>query len=188
VIYHCIRVRVASAEDVEDLLQNFFERLLARDYHVLKLWQRGTSLPIYLAKVIRNFVVDFHRANRTRLHREVGRGGLSDLVPRGEFQGGPERDPDAPVNKTMSGAPLETEKITLAIELRELKRAGLQAWAILDPRDRFLMCGKFHRELTNEGMAERLTLTDGALRTALSRAQGRLLQGLKKLAPEFFAA
>ena len=78
-IYHCIRVRVAKAEDVEDLFQNFFERLVARDYHILKLWQRGTSLPIYLSKVIRNFVIDFHRSNRTKLHREVAAGGLSEL-------------------------------------------------------------------------------------------------------------
>src|SRR6266446_9906804 len=66
VIYHCIRARVATAEDVEDLFQAFFERLVGRDYHILKLWQRGTSLPIYLSRVIRNFVIDFHRAKRSR--------------------------------------------------------------------------------------------------------------------------
>ena len=35
-------------------------------------------------------------------------------------------------------------------------------------------------------MAERFQLTPGALRTALSRAQARLLNGLRLLAPEFF--
>jgi hypothetical protein len=58
----------------------------------------------------------------------------------------------------------------------------------LDGRDKFLTCGKFHRELSNEAMADRLKLTEGALRTALSRAQVRLLAGVKALAPEFFPA
>ena len=48
--------------DADDLLQSFFERLIEGDYHILKLWQRGTSLPIYLSRVIRNFVIDFHRS------------------------------------------------------------------------------------------------------------------------------
>jgi RNA polymerase sigma factor (sigma-70 family) len=161
VIFHCIRAR-ANAVDVPDLFQSFFEKLLDRDSHILKLWQRGTSLPIYLSKVIRNFVVDSHRGKRWR---EEAVGGLSDL--------------------DLVGSPAE-ETITTAILLKELRRIGLQAWAKLDGRDRFLMCGKLHREMSNELMAQRLGLTDGALRTALSRAQVRLLAGLKALAPEYF--
>jgi hypothetical protein len=42
--------------------------------------------------------------------------------------------------------------------------------------------------LTNAAMAERSNLTSGALRTALSRAQGRLLASLRTLAPEYFPA
>jgi RNA polymerase sigma factor (sigma-70 family) len=64
-IYHCIRTRSNEA-DVADLFQGFFERLVDREYHILKLWQRGTSLPIYLSKIIRNFVIDFHRKKRIR--------------------------------------------------------------------------------------------------------------------------
>ena len=73
------------------------------------------------------------------------------------------------------------ERLTTAIILKELRRVGLRAWAKLDSRDRVLVCCKFHRDLTNEAMAERLNLTGGALRTALSRAQGRLLANLKTL-------
>jgi RNA polymerase sigma factor (sigma-70 family) len=162
-IYHCIRAR-ADPSDVADLFQGFFERLVEGDYRVLRLWQRGTSLPIYLSRVIRNFVIDFHRTKR---RRETPVGGLSELEahePEGE------------------------ETLTTAIVLKELRRIGLQAWAKLDSRDRFLMCGKLHRELTNEAMAERLNLTSGALRTAVSRAQARLLASLKILAPEYFPA
>jgi RNA polymerase sigma factor (sigma-70 family) len=161
-IYHCIRAR-ADADDVADIFQSFFERLVERDYRVLRLWQRGSSLSIYLSKVIRNFVVDFHRARRWR---EASVGGLSDLE-----------------NHESEGE----ETIGTALILKELRRVGLQAWAKLESRDRLLVCCKFHRDLTNEAMAERLNLTGGALRTALSRAQGRLLASLKTLAPEYFS-
>ena len=161
VIYHCIRTR-ADAADVADIFQSFFERLVERDYHVLRVWQRGSSLPIYLSKVIRNFVVDFHRKKRWR---ETPVGGLSELE---------------------TYEPGREETLGTALVLKELRRVGLQAWARLDGRDRLLVCCKFHRDLTNEAMAERLNLTGGALRTALSRAQGRLLANLKTLAPEYF--
>jgi RNA polymerase sigma factor (sigma-70 family) len=174
-IYHCIRAR-ADAIDADDLLHSFFERLIEHDYHILKLWQRGTSLPIYLSRVIRNFVIDFHRAKRSRDRASDTLAGLALI--------------DTPPVKegTTSGAPLRTEEVTPALELRELRRLGIQAWGKLEPRDRFLVCGKLHRELSNEEMAERLSLTEGALRTALSRAQGRLLAGLKTRAPEYFPA
>jgi RNA polymerase sigma factor (sigma-70 family) len=162
-IYHCIRTR-ADAVDVTDLFQSFFERLVGRDYHVLKLWQRGTSLPIYLSTVVRNFVIDFHRKKRWR---ENLVGGLTELEAH-ESEG--------------------EETLTRALVLKDLRRIGLQAWAKLDGRDRFLMCSKLHRELSNEAMADRLKLTGGALRTALSRAQVRLLAGVKTLAPEYFPA
>ena len=76
-IYHCIRSR-ADRQDVDDIFQAFFERLMKRDYRVLQLWQRGTSLPVYLAKVVRNFVIDFHRARR---RREEAVGGTAELEP-----------------------------------------------------------------------------------------------------------
>jgi RNA polymerase sigma factor (sigma-70 family) len=162
-IYHCIRTR-ADAADITDLFQSFFERLVERDYHVLKLWQRGTSLPIYLSTVVRNFVIDFHRKKRWR---ENLVGGLSELEAH-ESAG--------------------EETLTTALILKDLRRIGLQAWAKLDSRDKFLMCSKLHRELSNEAMAAQLKLTEGALRTALSRAQVRLLAGVKTLAPEYFPA
>jgi RNA polymerase sigma factor (sigma-70 family) len=162
-IYHCIRAR-ADPADAADLFQSFFERLVDRDYHVLKLWQRGTSLPIYLSTVVRNFVIDFHRKKRWR---ENSVGGLPELEAH-ESEG--------------------EETLTTALILKDLRRIGLQAWAKPDGRDRFLMCGKLHRELSNEAMADRLKLTEGALRTALSRAQVRLLAGVKTLAPEYFPA
>ena len=165
-IYHCIRTR-ADAADVDDIFQSFFERLMESDYRALQLWQRGSSLKIYLSKVIRNFVVDFGRKKHRRERRENPVGGLSDLEPH---------------------EPEGQEALVTALVLKQLRRRGLEAWAKLDGRDRLLVCYKFHRGLTNEAMAERLDLTSGALRTALSRAQGKLLASLKTLAPEYFPA
>lgn len=162
-IFHCIRARAEGA-DVNDVFQSFFERLVEREYHVLKLWQRSTSLPIYLSKVVRNFTIDFHRAKRKK---EESVGGLAEL------------------DTFASG---ENETITTGLLLKELRKKGIEAWARLDPRDRTLMCCKLHRDLSNEDLAERLKLSAGALRTALSRAQVRLLTGLRALAPEYFPA
>ncbi len=174
-IYHCVRAS-ADAMDVEDLVHGWFERLLAQDYRMLRLWQRGTSLPLYLSRVIRNFVIDFYRAKRSREKTAdaVARLALIDRPPLKEG--------------TMAGAPPRVEDITPALELRDLRRLGLQVWASLDRRDRFLVCGKLHRELSHHELATRLGLTEGALRTALSRAQSRLLAGLKIKAPEYFPA
>jgi RNA polymerase sigma factor (sigma-70 family) len=161
VIYHCIRRR-ANAADLDDIFQSFFKRLLESDYRALQLWQRGSSLTIYLSRVIRNFVVDFYRKKDGP---ETPVGGLHDLELH-ERQG--------------------EETLVTVLVLKQLRRRGLEAWAKLDGRDRLLVCYKFHRDLTNERMAERLNLTSGALRTALSRAQGRLLASLETLAPEYF--
>ena len=160
-IYHCIRSR-ADRQDVDDIFQAFFERLMKRDYRVLQLWQRGSSLPMYLAKVVRNFVIDFHRARR---RREEAVGGTTELEP-------------------LSGAQAET--ISAASHLRELRQIGIRAWAVLEPRDRKLICDRLHRDLDNDTIARRLQLSAGTLRTAMSRAQARHLGQVRQLAPEFF--
>ena len=160
-IYHVIRAR-ADRQDVDDIFQAFFERMMKRDYRVLQLWQRGTSLPMYLAKVVRNFTIDFHRARR---FREEAVGGTSELEP-------------------LSGA--ATETISAASHLKELRRVGIRAWAVLETRDRKLVCDRLHRDLDNAAIARRLQLSAGTLRTAMSRAQARHLGEVRRLAPEFF--
>lgn len=162
-LYHCIRAR-APAQDVDDIFQGFFERLVASDYRPLRLWQRGTSLPVYLSRVVRNFVTDVHRARRAR---EEAIGGSADL--------------DA-----LAGGQAET--ISAAAQMRDLRRVGIAAWSTLETRDRRLICDKLHRDLDNEAMARRLQVSPGTLRTALSRAQGRYLAEVRRRAPEYFPA
>jgi RNA polymerase sigma factor (sigma-70 family) len=160
-IYHCIRSR-ADRQDVDDIFQAFFERLVKREYRVLQLWQRGTSLPMYLSKVVRNFVIDFHRAKRLR---EEAVGGTTELEPLSESQ---------------------AETITTSSHLKELRHIGIRAWGVLEPRDRRLICDRLHRDLDNDAIARRLQLAAGTLRTAMSRAQSRYLAEVRRRAPEFF--
>ncbi len=160
-IYHCIRSRTGG-QDVDDIFQAFFERLLKSGFRALQLWQRGSSLPVYLSSVIRNFVIDFHRSKRLR---EEAVGGSMELEP-------------------LSGA--EGETITAASHLKELRHIGIRAWAVLETRDRRLVCDRLHRDLDNETIANRLKLSVGTLRTAMSRAQSRYLAQVRQLAPEFF--
>lgn len=163
----CIRKR-AEARDVDDLFQGFFEHLIESDYRALQLWQRGNSLPIYLSAVVRNHVIDFQRRRR---RPGEGRNDTADL------EVSLDKDPLAPENQ---------ETITTAMQLKELRRSGIVAWAKLEVRDRKLMCDKLHRDMSNEILAERMHLAAGALRTAISRGQARLLSQLRKLAPEYF--
>jgi RNA polymerase sigma factor (sigma-70 family) len=160
-IYHCIRKR-ADARDVDDIFQGYFERLTANEYRALRLWQGGTSLSIYLATIARNLVIDFYR-RRGRL--EVPSGGLFELEGL---------------------SPAVEEGISVKVQLTELRKIGIRAWADLEPRDRSLICEKLHRDKSHEDIAARLRLTAGAFRTALSRAQARFLAGVRQLAPEFF--
>ena len=160
-IYHCIRARTGG-QDVDDIFQAFFERLMKNGFRALQLWQRGTSLPVYLSSVIRNFVIDFHRSKRMR---EEPVGGTTELEP-------------------LSGSQPET--ITATTHLKELRHIGVRAWAVLEARDRRLVCDRLHRDLDNETIASRLKLSAGTLRTAMSRAQARYLAQVRQLAPEFF--
>jgi DNA-directed RNA polymerase specialized sigma24 family protein len=117
---------------------------------------------MYLAKVVRNFTIDFHRARR---FREEAVGGTSELEP-------------------LSGPQAET--ISAASHLKELRHIGIRAWAVLETRDRKLVCDRLHRDLDNDAIARRLQLSPGTLRTAMSRAQARHLGEVRRLAPEFF--
>ncbi|WP_422001791.1 RNA polymerase sigma factor [Reyranella sp.] len=161
VIYHCIRSR-AAPQDADDIFQAFFERMMKNGFRALRLWQRGTSLPVYLSTVVRNFVTDVHRARR---FREEAVGGPMELEPLSDSQ---------------------SETVSTTSQLKELRQIGVRAWAVLEPRDRRLICDRLHRDLDNEAIAARLDLSAGALRTAMSRAQARYLTEVRRRAPEFF--
>ena len=159
-IYHCIRSRTGG-QDVDDIFQAFFERLLKTGFRALQLWQRGSSLPVYLSSVIRNFVTDFHRSKRLR---EEAVGGTMELEP-------------------LSGA--EAETITATTHLKELRHIGIRAWAVLEARDRRLVCDRLHRDLDNETIARAAETVGGgaqdrdvARAVTLSRASAPACAGI----------
>ena len=78
------------------------------------------------------------------------------------------------------------ETISAASHLKELRHIGIRAWAVLEPRDRQLICDRLHRDLDNETIAQRLQVSAGTVRTAMSRAQARYLALVRQRAPEFF--
>jgi hypothetical protein len=115
-IYGCIRKR-ANGADVDEVFQAFFERLTAKGFRSLRLSQRGTSL-------VRNFVIDFYRAKRSR---EEAIGGAAEL--------------DALLE-------LQEETLSLQAHLNELRHLGIQARAAFDELDRAMICGPSRHRLS----------------------------------------
>ena len=163
-IYHCIRRRIHNQPDVEDIAQDFFARLQETRFRALDMWQRGSPLPNYLSRVVRNFVIDFQRSRR---RQDLGESAWIE-----ESMNVPEQtDPGA----------------YAALEARALRKSGIRAWAKLSlPRDKRLICNKYHRELPSEVLAARESLNRNALAQALFNAQRRFMTQLRDLAPEFF--
>ncbi len=162
-IYHCICRRIHDHHDVEDIAQEFFARLQATRFRALDMWQRGSPLPNYLSRVVRNFVIDFQRSRR---RQDLGESAWIEESTNAE--------------QTAQGA-------YAALEARALRKSGIRAWARLSlPRDKRLICNKYHRELPSEVLATRESLNKNALAQALFNAQRRFLAQLRDLAPEFF--
>jgi RNA polymerase sigma factor (sigma-70 family) len=208
VIAHCIRVAVRGNPRMEtdDLLQDFFVKLQATAFRDLNRWNRQTPLPLFLRHIVSNFAIDRYRADPTspgRRRRDASppeddrnpkpsvvtwlSGKRSRLF--GGHRGAPGRlaleplddderhDPDAPGSNPSA-----------ALESRQLRRRGLEAWAKLtSERDRRLICIKFYRETPADRAAAQEGLSAGAYRKAVFDAQKRHLTHLRSLAPEFFS-
>lgn len=162
-IRHCIISRTRM--DVDDLLQNFFARLHEKGYRQLDGWDRKSRLSGYLSVIVKNFVIDEWRVSPNAKYKFEE---LKDLDLE-EAHTAPGTMPDA------------------AYESLQLRRRGIMAWSKLPtPRDRCLICNHYHRETPPQLAATTVGLTDGAFRTALSRANERYLGLLQKTAPEYF--
>lgn len=162
-IRHCISSRTDM--DADDLLQIFFAKLHEKGYRQLDGWDRKSRLSGYLAFLVRNFVIDQWRKSPNAKYKFEE---LKDLDLE-EANTAPGTMPDA------------------AYESLQLRRRGITAWSKLPtPRDRHLICNHYHRETPPHLAALSVGLTDGAFRTALSRANHRYLELLRKTAPEYF--
>jgi len=207
VIAHCIRssVRGNPRMETDDLLQDFFLKLQATAFRDLNRWNRQTPLPLFLRHIVGNFVIDRYRADPTSPGR-----GQRNISPNQD-----ERNPRPSAVTWFSGKrsrlfganrstpgrlvlePLDDEQHdsdvpgtspSAALESRQLRRRGLEAWAKLTSgRDRRLICIKFHRETPADQAAALEGLSAGTYRKAVFDAQKRYLTHLRSLAPEFFS-
>lgn len=202
-IAHCIRgaIRPNTRLETEDLLQDFFVKLQDTGFRDINRWNRITPLPTFLRRIVRNFVVDRYRADPTSPGRPSRSPSMEDAAPRSSLAG--------LLRSWSSGArsaarprlllePLERDDRpefesdlpgpAAALESRQLRRRGLEAWARLtSDRDKRLICVKFHRETPADQAAAREGLLPGAYRKAAFDAQKRHLIHLRSLAPEFFS-
>ena len=186
-IRHCITKRTHLEAD--DLTQDFFVKLQASNFKALDHWNRVTPLANYLSFIIKNFVIDVYR------RQGGGRGPrqpntidtLRDWMRRVISGGGRSSDEDARDDEEEQvsdwHAPPDTR-----LEHRELRKQGIKAWSRLSsPRDRRLICGKFHRDTPADQAALAEGLSPGTFRKAIFDAQKRYMTLMRDVAPEFFA-
>ncbi len=154
-----------ASPHVEDVVADFFLKVVKDEYRLLQAWQRGSSLVIFLSVAARNHSVDYLRKNArdSELRRDVD---LAEWF-----------DPDQ----------LRTETPAHALGVKQLRRAVARACQQLkQPRSRLLLRLKVMKNLGNEEIAQRMQMAEGAARTAISRAKSDLLAELRRLAPEYF--
>ena len=149
---------------VEDIFQEFFERLHDTRFRALQLWNRSRPLPGFLRQVVRNFALD--KLRKERPHR-AQKG--SDVLENLEV-------------------PSEEVSVQEAIEMRQMRKGAIKAWAQLSStRDRRLICGKYHRDTPSAVAAEREGLNPGTFRKALFDAQRRYMALVQLSIPEYFS-
>jgi RNA polymerase sigma factor (sigma-70 family) len=162
-VLHCIRTR-ARGYDSEEILQDFFAKLEDGNYRKLDLWNRNSSLTNYLSVVVRNFTIDWMRSNRM-IEQPMGSSEDMEILIGEDRRGNPET----------------------ILESRMLRRSGIRAWlGLKSKRDRRLICHKYHRDTSNESLAQIEGLSPGAIRKAFFDAHKRYFANLKLIAPEYF--
>jgi DNA-directed RNA polymerase specialized sigma24 family protein len=145
-------------------MPGFFLRLQTTQFRALQLWNRSRPLPNYLRQVVRNFVLDRLRSEK-RYRGQKGSDALEELEIAAEDASAQEK-----------------------IEMRQMRKGAIKAWAQLaSPRDRRLICGKYHRDIPPSLAAAREGLNAGTFRKALFDAQRRYMALVKVSIPEYFS-
>ncbi len=146
-------------EDVDDVRQQFFVKLLREDFHVLRLWKAEGALAGYLLKVARNMACDVLRrpAPLTELDPE-------EYLPR----------------QACDGACRQMSPWREVI-VRERVRAVEQALESLNPRQQEVVALRHFEGLTHQEIADRLGITLNNASVRLHRAESRLRERLAEL-------
>lgn len=168
-IYHIVKCKIQGiySTDVDDVFQDFFTDLKAKNYRQLGMWNRSSSFVSYLSTIVRNFTLDQIRKKNsyTASLKKIN-------TEQTEFD---KIDPtDSALDKLIHKA---------------LKRSGIKAWLNLqNPRDRRLICDKYHKNSPYEKISSREGLNNNATRQAIFAAQQRFMSNLRLMAPEYFTA
>jgi RNA polymerase sigma-70 factor (ECF subfamily) len=142
-VYGFVAYRIGNRAEAEDLTQETFER-------ALKAWRRfdpSRAQPrTWLLAIARNLLVDHYRRDRSKLHRHVGEGGVTE-----------EQLPAAEGPESAGGSP-------------ELANA----LATLSQRDREVVALRFGADLRGPEIADLLSLTLANVQQILSRSLRKL--------------
>jgi RNA polymerase sigma factor (sigma-70 family) len=142
-VYGFVAYRIGDRAEAEDVTQQTFER-------ALKAWRRFDSAKAqprtWLLAIARNLLVDHYRRDRSKLHRHLGEGGVS------EEQLPAEEGPDT--------AGVSAELAT--------------ALATLGERDREVVALRFGADLRGPEIAELLNLRLANVQQILSRSLRKL--------------
>ena len=150
------RFRNLPKEDVDDLFQDVFQRLLDNNYAALRAWE-GRALAAYLKRITRNAAID---ALRQRGHMEP-----IDPTELPEVPAEPETGPGE------------------GVLVHELRRMIDQAVRRLGDGDQAIIRMLYFEELSYLEIAERLSITTNAAGVRITRARGRLAQVISREFP-----
>jgi RNA polymerase sigma factor (sigma-70 family) len=150
-VYGFVAYRIGNRDEAEDVTQQTFER-------ALRAWPRFDSSRAqprtWLLAIARNLLIDRYRRDRSKLHRHLGEGGVTeDQLPSAE---GP--------------------------EAAGLSPDVAAALASLSDRDRDVVALRFGADLRGPEIAELLDLSLGNVQQILSRSLRKLraeLEGLE---------
>jgi RNA polymerase sigma factor (sigma-70 family) len=163
---------------VDDVVADFFFRLVRDEYRVLQGWQRGSSLANFLFVVVRNHSSDYIRkhASPSKLRQDVD---LAEWFDKGKLRG---------VGRLPAHLlDLSSETPAHALGVQQLRHAvALACQQVKQPRSRMLLRLKLLKQLPNDDIAQRMQMVEGAARTAISRAKSDLLTELRRLVPEYY--
>jgi len=166
-IYHIIKCKMHGKFflEVDDVFQEFFAELQSKGFRQLHLWNRSSSFVSFLSTVVRNFTLDQIR-KRISYKSSLEKINLQTT----EFD-----------NIDPSYNALDR------LLHKALRRSGIKAWLNLkNPRDRRLICDKYHKNLSYDKISIREGLNNNATRQAVFNAQQKFMSNLKLMSPEYF--
>ena len=131
--------------DAEDAIQEVYAKLCARDWRVVKLYNRESPLKAYIAVVAKRVCIDIHRRKRKEPPMDADVPELADDDPA--------VDPEA------------------VIYARQLRECLGRALAALSETSRRIIRLRHFEELSHAEIAARLDKTTGYVGPTLSRAE-----------------